>query len=568
MYSPQELEEAGLTDFRVFLCETWAFLNLPKPTRIQLSIARWLQRAPRRVILMAFRGVGKSWLTAAFVCWCLLLNPELKIMVVSANQNLADDFSKFVKQLISGMPVLQHLTPGPGQRDSAISFDVGPARPSKDPSVKSVGITGQLTGSRADIIIADDVEVPKNTQTHLMRERLATLVKEFDAVLKPGGRVIYLGTPQCEASLYNRLETRGYVCRIWPSEVPKSSAPYRGRLAPIIEKLIESGVAPHTPVDAERFSRADLDERLASYGHNDYALQFLLDTTPSDADTHPLKLRDLMVLDCDRKMGHVQLAWGGARELVLNDLAAGGYDGDCYVRPAFMSPQMANYAQIVMAIDPSGKGRDETAFAIVAYMHGMLYLLESGGFKDGFAESTLKALASRALVWGVQDVIIETNYGGGMFNQLLKPWLVRVFADANEGARGAAGRIDDEYKGWSSGQKEMRILDTLEPIVQSHRLVVNRAVIENDAVQQQENPHYSLVYQYTRMARIRGAVAHDDRIEALAMACGYFTEKMNRDQRKALQQHKDELQKKELESFARHVFGIKKPRRTNWVGRW
>jgi hypothetical protein len=98
-----------------------------------------------------------------------------------------------------------------------------------------VGITGQLTGSRADIIIVDDVEVPKNSFTPAMRERIAMLVKEFDAVLKPGGRILYLGTPQVEESLYNILvRERGYSVRVWPAEIPKRLDVYGGNLAPYI----------------------------------------------------------------------------------------------------------------------------------------------------------------------------------------------------------------------------------------------------------------------------------------------------------------------------------------------
>jgi hypothetical protein len=210
VYTVKQIEDAGLDDFRVFLRQVWDFLALPRPTPVQNAIGWLLQHGPRRLILCAFRGVGKSWITVAFVLWCLLLDPQKKILVVSANQQLADDFSKFCKQLIHQMPMLQHLAPREGQRDSAITFDVGPATPSKDPSVKSAGITGQITGNRADIIIPDDLEVPKNSHTVLLRSRIGELVKEFDAILKPGGRIIYLGTPQVEDSLYPKLLKRGY----------------------------------------------------------------------------------------------------------------------------------------------------------------------------------------------------------------------------------------------------------------------------------------------------------------------------------------------------------------------
>ena len=139
----------------------------------------------------------------AFVVWLLWNNPQLRILVVSASKNHADSFSIFVKKLIELLPFLTHLKAGKGQRDSNVAFDVGPAQPAKAPSVLSVGINGQMTGARADVIVADDVEVVNNSATQLMRDKLLELVKEFQDILtpKPTSRVIFLGTPQVEICL-------------------------------------------------------------------------------------------------------------------------------------------------------------------------------------------------------------------------------------------------------------------------------------------------------------------------------------------------------------------------------
>lgn len=561
MYTKEEIRAAGLDDFRAFLCVVWAYLRLPPPTKVQLDIAYALQHGEKRLIIQAFRGVGKSWITVAFVLWNLLLDPEKKIMVVSASQQLADDFSKFCKQLINGMPILQHLKAREGQRDSSVSFDVGPAKPSKDPSVKSVGITGQLTGSRADLIVGDDLEVPKNSYTHLLRERLAELLKEFDAVLKPkpDARVLLLGTPQIEASVYVRLEGRGYTIRIWPAEIPKNPAVYLGRLAAFVQKRIDAGHAPGTPLDAERFSREDLAARRLSYGEAGYALQFMLDTSPADEEKHPLKLKDAIIFDCDDTMAPVKLAWGREKEgssTLIRDLQCGGLEGDCLYGPAWLSTERAEYTGTVMAIDPSGQGKDETAYAIVRFAHGLLYLVDVGGYLDGFGETTLQALASKALRHQVNDIIIEKNYGGGMFNELLKPHLVRL----------GRGRIDEEWKGWSMGQKEMRICDILQPVLNSHRLVIDRRVLEQDLKTQQESPRYSFVHQMTRLSRVKGALANDDRIESVAMAVSYFTERMRRDQDLAFEQHRAELMDAELQRFMQHVVGHR-PKVLKFAGR-
>lgn len=536
--------------------QVWDHLQLPPPTPVQNDISKYLQDGPRRLIVEAFRGVGKSWMTVAFVAFLLFLDPQLKILVVSANEKLAQDFIKFLRQIIDEMPLLQYLKPGPGQKDSAQAFDVGPAKASKDPSVKAAGITGQITGNRADVIVPDDIEVPKNSHTHLLRERLSELVKEFDAVLKPGGRVLYLGTPQNESSLYNKLNARGYETRIWTAEVPEKPEMYGGRLAPFIQRFIDRGVPAHTPIEPLRFPEDELAERQRSYGLSGYALQFMLDTNPSDSDKHPLKTRDLIVADIDADMGWVKMVWGS--DNVVQDLQSGGFDGDCYVRPAWKSDEMVPFQGTVMAIDPSGKGQDETSYGIVRYLNGMLYLVDVGGFSDGFGEGTLRSLAAKAIRHRVNYWFAEENYGGGMFAQLLKPVMISVAQEArldekNPDPKARPPSFDEEYNGWASTQKELRILDTLHPILSSHRLVVDRKVIEEDLKQQNDKSRYSFIQQMTRMARLRGCLPNEDRLEAVSMACSYWTTRMSRDKDRALADHRQDHLDKELKKFAEHA---------------
>lgn len=144
-------------DFRVFLFMVWDAINLPEPTPIQYDIARVIQKPPSdRFIIQGFRGVAKSFITCAFTVWSLWNNPQLKVLIVSASKDRADANAVFVKQIINTIPFLSHLKANGEQRDTQNLFDVGPATADISPSVKSVGITGQITGSRADILIADD----------------------------------------------------------------------------------------------------------------------------------------------------------------------------------------------------------------------------------------------------------------------------------------------------------------------------------------------------------------------------------------------------------------------------
>jgi hypothetical protein len=548
------------SDFRNFLYLVWKHLGLPDPTPVQYDLAYHLQHGPKRQINMAFRGIGKSWITSAFVVWLLYCDPQRKIMVVSASKQRADDFTTFTMRLIMEMEILRFLRPREEQRNSKVAFDVGPARPDHSPSVKSVGITGQLTGSRADYIVADDLEVTNNSDTEGKRAKLANDVKEFDAILKPlkTSRIIYLGTPQTEQSIYLELETRGYVIRIWPGRYPKPDRVerYGHRLAPWIIKQLEKnpGLAtqPGDPmrgqsVEPTRFSHEDLLERELSYGRSGFALQYMLDTSLSDAERYPLKLSDLIVFPLDSVRGPSDLVWGSAPSQRYERLPAVGLNGDAYYQPIFVAKDFLTYEGSVMFVDPSGRGKDETAYAVVKQLHGRLFFTDYGAFRGGYTEKTLEAICMAARKESVNLILCEPNYGGGMFTQLLKAASQRLYP------------VTVEDADWVRTQKEARIIDTLEPVLNQHRLVVSPQLIERDfnsvdGYPTEAAPKYRLFFQLSRITRDRGALAHDDRLEALAGAVHYWVESMNRDTMKAHLEAKEAKLDAELEKFKNSVF--------------
>ena len=537
-------------DFRKFVFLLWKHLNLPAPTDVQYDIARYLQTGPRRCVIEAFRGVGKSWLTAGFVVWLLWNDPQQKILVVSASKDRADQFSSFVKRIIAEMPLVQHLQPKRGQRDSMIAFDVGPSRADHSPSVKSVGVTGQLTGSRADVIIPDDVEVPNNSMTQTQRDQLAERVKEFDAILKPGGRFIYLGTPQCEASLYIELPERGYQVRVWPALYPtlKQIDGYKGTLAPFITRRLEKDLSLQgTTTDPKRFSDDDLMERRVSYGKAGFALQFMLDTTLADLDKHPLKLADLITMSLPPTMAPIKIAWAGASEQALAELPAVGLTGDRYNRPMWYAPELTEYAGAVMTIDNADGTHDETAFVVVKQLHGNLFLTLSDSVM-GPSDASMGKIAQAAKSQGVNLIRVESNAQGNTFAELLRKALK------------AAGYPCTVETKRSHGQKELRIISTLEPVLGGHRLVVDARVIEQDYACTRDEPRKSLFYQLTRITRDRGSLGFDDRIDALAQAVSYWSEALSRDQEKAAEAHKDRAIHETLKDFIRNALGKGKRR--------
>ncbi|WMM95248.1 DNA maturase B [Roseobacter phage CRP-114] len=529
-------DQDPLSDFRKFLFVCWQHLNLPDPTPVQYDIAKHIQNGEKRIIVEAFRGVGKSWITSAYVVWLLYMNPQLNILVVSASKTRADDFTTFTLRLINEMPILQHLIPHSDQRQSKISFDVGPANASHAPSVKSVGVTGQLAGSRADVLIADDIEVPNNSATQGMRDKLSEAVKEFDAILKPNGRIIYLGTPQNQESLYNKLPDRGYKVRIWPARYPNEDqlVSLGDKLAPKVKRELDNDpelVGKST--DPDRFNDYDLAEREASYGRSGFALQFMLDTRLSDAERYPLKVSDLVVMDIPTQEAPEKVSWASGEQYVVQELPNVAFNGDHYHRPMYISDQFVEYSGSVMSIDPSGRGKDETGYAVVKMLNGYLYVRRCGGVAGGYSEEALQKLSLIAKEEQVNEIIVESNFGDGMFNQLITPVLSKIHPVTLSEVR-------------HNTQKEKRIIDVLEPVMNQHKLVMDKKLIKQDYESTQHLPpeqslRYQLMYQLTRITAERGALSNDDRLDSLAMAVQYWVDAMAQDADRQINTRREEM---------------------------
>jgi len=507
-------------DFRYFLTAVWTHLDLPPPTRAQLCIAEYLQNGPKRLQIQAFRGVGKSWITAAFVLWTLYNDANKKVMVVSASKDRADAFSIFCQRLILEVPWLSHLKPkNDDQRWSRISFDIGPAAPHQAPSVKSVGITGQLTGSRADLMVLDDVEVPNNSMTELQREKLLQLVTECESILTPkkDSRIMFLGTPQTTFTVYNKLRERNYKPFVWPARYPRKIAMYDGLLAPqLVADLNADTDLTWKPTDT-RFLEGDLLEREAAMGRSNFMLQFMLDTSLSDAEKFPLKFADLIVNPINPTHAPENIIWCSDPKNVLKDLPAVGLPADYFYSPMQTQGEWQEYSETICSVDPSGRGSDETVACYLSQYNGFMYLHEIKAFKDGYTDNTLLSILKGCKKYKATTLLIESNFGDGIVSELFKKHCQNTQTLLN---------IEETR---ANVRKEDRIIDSLEPVLNQHRLVIDPSVILWDY---KSNPdgapetrlQYMLFYQMSRMCREKGAVKHDDRIDALAQGVKYYTD--------------------------------------------
>jgi len=506
---------AAIKDFKVFLRMTWEHLRLPNPTRMQYYIADFLQENNRRSQLEAFRGIGKTWITGAYVAWRLLRDPNEKILIVSQSGGHANNISIFIRKLIDTMPILEHLKPRPDQRSSVISFDVNGCDVSVQPSVKSLGITSQLQGNRASLLISDDVEGQQNSATEKRRASLLDQVAEYEAILQTtdNAQILVLGTPQSSESIYNRLRDKGYTTKIFPARYPENIDIYQGCLAEyLLEDMQENPKLISKPTDS-RFTEEDLYQRELSYGRSGFKLQFMLDTTLSDAEKYPLKTSDLIVTDLDYTQAAGKLMWSSNNNNIIDDLPNIGFTGDVFYRPN-NEGDYVEYEGSVLAIDPSGRGADEMGYAVVNHLMGRIYVPHFGGMKGGYEEKNLIKLSEIAKEYKVNKVVIESNFGDGMFTSLLSPVLNAIYPVSIDEIR-------------NNIQKEQRIIDTLEPLMNQHRLVMDYSAIKQDieyGLAEPSNIYYSLVYQATHITRERNSLAHDDRLDALTLGVQYWND--------------------------------------------
>jgi hypothetical protein len=245
-------------------------------------------------------------------------------------------------------------------------------------------------------------------------------------------------------------------------------------------------------------------------------------------------------MDINNDVAPVKLAWAGSPEYICEDLPSVGFTGDKYYKPMFKSEDFGDYKGSVMSIDPAGRGQDELAIAIVKQLGGNLFVQNCTGLSGGYTESNLTKIATLARDTKVNMIIVESNFGDGMFTQLLKPVVQRYYPVTIEEVN-------------HTKQKELRIIDTLEPVMNQHRLVVSPQLIRQDF--DTTDPNYQLFYQLTRITKDRGSLRNDDRLDALAIAVAYWVEQMAIDSENQLQDHREQLLKQDLEKFLEGTFG-------------
>jgi hypothetical protein len=493
---PDDVPDEMVEDFRNHLYATMRYLFGVAPTDLQYAMAEALQSHGTDMQLQAGRGAGKSVLTSILASWFLLRDPDCTIMVLSATAQKAVEFISMTRRILDLVPYCNHLTPGEHMTDNAFAFNCGARKKvGQDASVFARGITSQITGSHADVVISDDIEIEGNSDTEIQREKLLGRLHELEQIRNPGGRVIMLGTPQTRDSIYNKL-AESYPQIKFPAVIPDPTV--ASQCENVSEWIMELSGDPGTSTQPERFSQELLEERKAKIGPTKFDLHYRLDCSLADVGKYPLRLADLLVLDVDPNLFPSQLVWASSEP--YKHIPSFGMSGDRLYKPMYIGNDFVPYTNTVVFVDPSGRGSDETAVCVASQVNGYVVIHELFGLEGGYDEATLERIAKKALQYGADEIRVESNFGDGTVAALLRPVVGRIC--------GQVGISDYRVQ----GQKERRMIDALEPVMAGHRLVFNSKAIREEKTQ----------IQLTRLTDKRGALKHDDRVDVLSAACEYW----------------------------------------------
>jgi len=562
------------SDFHDFLYDVQLEVFGWDTTPVQFDIGEFLQYGGRYIMIQAQRGQAKTTICAIYAVWCLIHDPKHRVIIISAAADKANEISKGIINIINAMPMLECMRPdrNAGDRTSTEAFDLHYTLrgDNMNPSVKCMGITSNLQGKRADLLIADDIESTKNATTQTQRNQLLHLTKDFTSICTDG-RIVYLGTPQTIDSIYNSLPGRGYVIRVWPGRFPthEEEAEYGDHLAPFITTQMQHDPSLRTGggvlgdvgqcIDT-RIHELVLQEKELDQGPAYFKLQHMLCTKLSDSERFPLKSRNLIFMHLNPDEVSGKITWQPRPDLRIQPYPGSNLQEE-YYRAAFVLAEMFKYGGRMMYVDTAGGGQngDETAVAVTFFLHGYVFLMDVKGFPGGHRDDVFEGLSSLAYRWGVNNIQVEKNFGNGAFAQTWRPLMDKFYIDMSMGRSNGGPVIEDV---WESGQKELRIIENLEPIMARHSLIINEHLLQQDVESVQKYSldkrcTYMFFHQLARITRDKGALLHDDRLDAVAGAVRYWIERINQDADKIMAQKQAE----DIMKFFNDPFGHNKNKR-------
>ena len=405
---------------------------------VHARIAGWLDArwrgGDRRLLLLAFRNSGKSTLLGLFAVWLLYADPDLRILTLSADLALARKLARNARRILERHPLTADLRPARADQWAAEQFTVNRRRELRDPSMLARGITGNMTGSHADVVICDDVEVPRSSDSAAKREALRERLAEIDYVLSPGGLQLYAGTPHSYYTIY--------------AGAPR---PEIGETAPFLDGFLRLEIplldAAGRSAWPERFPLETVEDIRRRQGPNKFASQMLLQ--PLSIEEGRLDADLLLPYDAEPELrignGGAALLLGGRRMV----------EARCAWDPAFGMPGRGD-GSVIAAVFVDAAG--------ACWLHRVRYLRADPADPTPNAQQQCRQAAAFVAELHLPWIRVETNGVGAFLPDLLRQALREARLDCAVLAEA------------SHSAKERRILEAFDALLHSGRLHAHRSL--------------------------------------------------------------------------------------------
>ena len=440
----------------------------PHHSRIAGWLASALESGERHLLLMAFRGAGKSTLVGLFAAWLLRTDPNRRLLVLAADLRLAKKMVRNVKRIIERHPMTEGMKPKERDQWASDQFTVSRPQELRDPSMLASGMDGNITGNRADVVICDDVEVPKTSDTAPKRDQLREALREIDYLLVPGGVQLYVGTPHSYYTIY-----------------AKEAREEAGETQAFLEGFhrFELPIRDEANVSAwpERFSKEYIDKLRQRVGLTTFESQMMLKPTPASATRfNPEDLRKYEgELECHTAQGETVLTLNGIRMVSATawwDPAVSRPDGD---------GRTTGDDSVVAAVFSDAKG--------YLYLHRVLYLKVDPSDPENEARQQCGLVARFLRELHLPGVYVETNGLGTFLPAFLQDEVKRARIGAS-----VTGKA-------STKSKARRIVEAFEARLAAGRIHAHASVWETPFVREMR--------EWRPTGRQRG---HDDALDAVA----------------------------------------------------
>ncbi|MDH5189491.1 MAG: phage terminase large subunit [Rhodospirillaceae bacterium] len=416
--------------------------ELQTPTHHK-QICKWLESAwggkKRELLLMAFRNSGKSTLVGLFCAWVLYENPNVRIMVLAADLALARKMTRNVKRIIERHPMCAGLKPKRVDQWASDQFTVNRTLELRDPSMLAKGISANVTGSRADVVICDDVEVPNTCDSAPKRDDLRERLSEIEYVMVPGGLQLYVGTPHTVHTIYAKE-------KIGDSE---DNPPFLAGFNRLEIPLLGKGGKPVWP---ERFDVKKIASIKRRTGPNKFRAQMLLepvDIRDGRLDSSLLKPYSGEIKYSEMN-GHAVLSINGQKMV----------SASCWWDPSFGSPNRGDGA-VIAAVFTCEHGE--------YWLHDIKYLTHDEKIINQVSEAQQLCNGAADFVnqLHLPSVLLESN-GIGKF---LPTMLRNTFAEM-----GVTAAVVEHH---TKTNKDIRILDAFDAPLAAGRINAHERVLKS-----------------------------------------------------------------------------------------